>query len=352
VKAITLQPGTPDSLRLEEIDEPNPQPGDLLIEVLAVGICGTDHEIIEGDLGYPPTGHDRLVLGHEAIARVVEAVDGGRFTAGDLVAPIVRRPDPVPCPNCAIGEWDMCQNGRFGEAGIRGLNGYAVQRLALPEAFAVPVAADTGSVGVLIEPGSVVAKAWEHILGIGARSLWEPRSALVTGAGPIGLLAALFALEHCEQVHVLDRATDGAKPGLVSDLGATYHHGDLNAIGDRFDVVLECTGDVELMMRAPSVTRANGIVCLAGVTDEGTSASATFARDMVLENRVMFGTVNANRRHYEEAASVLKATDRSWLERVLDRRLPVDEWEEAYRREPDTVKTVIELLPPQGGVPA
>jgi threonine dehydrogenase-like Zn-dependent dehydrogenase len=263
--------------------------------------------------------------------------------AGEVVAPIVRRPDPVPCPNCKIGEWDMCQNGRFGEAGIRGLDGYAVERLALPKGFAVPLAAETGSIGVLVEPASVVAKAWEHILRIGARSLWEPRTALVTGAGPIGLLAALFALEHCEQVHVLDRATDGPKPGLVGDLGAEYHHDGLEAIDERFHLVLECTGDIELMMRAPSVTRPNGIVCLAGVADEGTTATAAFAHDMVLENRVIFGTVNANRRHYEEAARVLEKTDRSWLERVLDRRLPLAEWEEAYRREPDTVKTVIEL---------
>jgi threonine dehydrogenase-like Zn-dependent dehydrogenase len=352
VKAISLEPGTPDSLRLVEIAEPDPRPGDLLVEVLAVGICGTDHEIIEGDLGYPPPGRDRLILGHEALARVVDAGESGGFAAGDLVAPIVRRPDPVPCPNCAMGEWDMCQNGQFGEAGIRGLDGYAVERLALPEAFAVPVAASTVAVGVMVEPASVVAKGWEHILHIGARSIWEPKMALVTGAGPIGLLAALFALEHCEQVHVLDRAADGPKPGLVGDLGVTYHHDGLETIDERFDVIVECTGDVEMMMEAPRVTRPNGIVCLAGVADEGTSAGAAFARDMVLENRVMFGTVNANRRHYEEAARVLEAADRSWLDRVLDRRLPLDQWEEAYRREPDTVKTIIEFLPPQGGVPA
>jgi threonine dehydrogenase-like Zn-dependent dehydrogenase len=343
VKAISLEPGTPDSFRLVEIAEPDPQPGDLLVEVLTVGICGTDHEIIEGDLGYPPPGQDRLILGHEALARVVDAGDSSRFAAGDLVAPIVRRPDPVPCPNCAIGEWDMCQNGQFGEAGIRGLDGYAVERLALPEAFAVPLAAGTASVGVMVEPASVVAKGWEHVLHIGARSRWEPKTALVTGAGPIGLLAALFALEHCEQVHVLDRATDGPKPELVGDLGATYHHEGLEAIDERFDVVFECTGDVGMMMEAPRVTRPNGIVCLAGVADEGTSAPAGFARDMVLENRVMFGTVNANRSHYKEAARVLGAADHSWLDRLLDRRLPIDRWEEAYRREPGTVKTVIEF---------
>jgi threonine dehydrogenase-like Zn-dependent dehydrogenase len=343
VKAVTIEPGASDSLRLEDRAEPSPESGELLVEVLLVGVCGTDHEIIEGDIGYPPEGRDRILLGHEALARVIGAPEGSGFAKGDLVAPIVRRPDPVPCPNCAVGEWDMCQNGRFVEAGIRGLDGYAAERLALPAAFAVPVGADTGAFGVLVEPASIVAKAWEHILRIGARAQWEPTSCLVTGAGPIGLLAALFALDHCERVHVLDRAAEGPKPELVGDLGATYHHEGLEAIDERFDVVLECTGDVVLMMDAPAMTRPNGIVCLAGVADEGSAATAAFGRGMVLENRVLLGTVNANRRHYVEATRVLGAADRSWLERMIDRPLPLDRWEEAYQPAPDAVKTVIEF---------
>lgn len=344
--AVCIEPGSSDSLRLEDRTEPAPGPGDLLVEVLAVGICGTDHEIIEGDFGHPPPGRDRLVLGHEAVARVLGTPEGSRFEVGDLVAPIVRRPDPLPCPPCAVGEWDMCQNGRFAEAGIRGLDGYATERLALPEEFAVPVVAATGALGVLVEPASVVAKAWEHILHIGARAVWEPKTALVTGAGPIGLLAALFALDHCEQVYVLDRVADGTKPALVGDLGAIYQHEGLTAIDQRFDVVIECTGDTGLMLEAPEKTRPNGIVCLAGVAGEGSSGAAGFARDMVLENRTMFGTVNANRRHYEQAARVLAAADHAWLERMIDRRVPIDDWRDAFRREPDAVKTVIEFLPP------
>jgi threonine dehydrogenase-like Zn-dependent dehydrogenase len=343
VKAVTIEPGRPDSLRLDDLAEPTPDPGDLLVEVLRVGVCGTDHEIIEGDIGYPPAGRDRLILGHEAVTRVVEAPEGSRFTAGELIAPIVRRPDPVPCPNCAVGEWDMCRNGRFGEAGIRGLDGYSAERLALPEAFAVPLPAGLGLLGVLVEPASIVSKAWKHILHIGARARWEPRTCLVTGAGPIGLLAALFATGHCEQVHVLDRTTDGPKPGLVDDLGALYHHDGLKGVDQRFDVVLECTGDPAVMMTAPAMTQPNGIVCLTGVADEGSTAMAGFARDMVLENRVVFGTVNANRRHYEEAARVVGSADRTWLERLVDRRIPIDRWEEAYQRAPGAVKTVIEF---------
>ena len=162
-----------------------------------------------------------------------------------------------------------------------------------------------------------------------------------------GLLAALFAVAHSEQVHVLDRTDDGPKPALVAQLDATYHHDGLAAIDERFDVILECTGDAELMMETPTLLRPNGIVCLLGVTDEGSMGEAVFARDMVLENQTMFGTVNANRRHYEEAARVLEDTDRSWLEHLVDRRVPLDRWEDAYRADSDAVKTIIELKPSQ-----
>ncbi|MGH8915382.1 MAG: theronine dehydrogenase, partial [Acidimicrobiia bacterium] len=259
-----------------------------------------------------------------------------------LVAPIVRRPDPVPCPNCAIGEWDMCRNGRFTEAGIRGLDGYAAERFALPARFGVKVGADLGILAVLVEPASVVAKAWEHIVHIGRRALWEPTRVLVTGAGPIGLLATLFAIRHSDEVHVLDLVTDGPKPDLVRDLGATYHHGGLTEIESGIDVVVECTGAAELVGAVMGRTGPNGIVCLTGVTTAGRQmVTSDLARELVLENDAVFGTVNANRRHYEEAARVLAETDRSWLERVIHRRVPLDDWREAYDRRPDDVKTVI-----------
>ena len=127
-----MVPGDPESLQLDEVADPEPGPLELLVEMVVAGICGTDHEILEGDLGYPAPGRDRLVLGHEALGRVLTAPPGSDFAPRDLVAPIVRRPDPVPCTNCAAGEWDMCRNGRFTEAGIRGLDGYTAEKLSLP----------------------------------------------------------------------------------------------------------------------------------------------------------------------------------------------------------------------------
>ena len=345
MKAVTVIPGDPGSLRLDDIPDPRPGRDDLIVSVLMAGICGTDHEILEGDLGYPPSGRARMVLGHEALGRVMVAPDGSPFAAGDLVSPIVRRPDPVPCPNCAAGEWDMCRNGRFTEAGIRGLDGYTAEMLALPIEFAVKVGTDPGVLGVLVEPASVVAKAWEHIRHIGGRARWAADRVLVTGAGPIGLLAALFAARVADEIHVLDRATDGPKPGLVGDLGAIYHDESLDRIDGGFDVVLECTGDADLMMAVARVANPNGIICLAGVADEGREvrASSDLARGLVLENRTVFGSVNANRRHYEEAARVLAEADQSWLGRLVNRRVPLSRFDEAYTREADDVKTVIEF---------
>jgi len=346
VRAITVSPGLPESLRLDARDEPTPDPDHLLVGTAAVGICGTDHEVIEGSLGAPPAGRDRLVLGHEALGRVLQAPEGSDLEVGDLVAPIVRRPDPVPCPNCAVGEWDMCRNGRFTEAGIRGLDGYAAERFALPPGFVIRVDAALGRLGVLVEPASILAKAWEHIVHIGTRARWDSRRVLVTGAGPIGLLAALFATRLGAEVHVVDRVTEGPKPVLVRDLGATYHSDSVPEIADGVDVVVECTGAAELIAEVLGRTGRNGIVCLTGVTSAGRRLlTSGLARELVLENDVIFGTVNANRRHYEEATRVLADTDRSWLDRLVTRRVSLDRWREAYNPEPDDVKTIIEFEP-------
>lgn len=344
MKAVTVAPGVPDSLSIEDLEEPTPGPGDLLVETLLVGICGTDHEILDGELGRPPPGEERMILGHEALGRVIAAPDASGFVAGDLVAPIVRRPDPVPCPNCAAGEWDMCRNGLFTEAGIRGLDGYASERFALPVEFAIRVDPKLAHLGVLVEPASVVAKAWEHIIHIGSRAQWEPNRVLVTGAGPIGLLAALLATRHSGDVHVLDRVTDGPKPDLVKDLGATYHSDGIGDIEKGVDVVVECTGAEELVFAVMGHTSPNGIVCLTGVTTVGRHlVASSLARDLVLENDTVFGTVNANRRHYEEAVGVLTETDPSWLERLVNRRVSLADWHEAYDRQADDVKTVLEF---------
>ena len=346
--ALTTIPGRADTLELREVPEPQVPPGWLLVEAVALGICGTDREIAAGDYGEAPPGADRLVLGHESLARVLRAPPGSGFATGDLVAPIVRRPDPVPCTACAAGEWDMCRNGRFTEHGIRGRDGFGRERFALEPAFAVAVEPDLEHVGVLVEPASVLAKAWEQVQRIGARAPWRARQALVTGAGPVGLLAALFGVQLGLEVHVLDRVTDGPKPGLVRDLGAVYHTGDVGDAGGDVDVVVECTGAPSVVFGALAATRHTGIVCLTGLSSGGRPLELDLAainRRMVLENDVLFGSVNANRRHYEAAASALARADAGWLARLITRRVPLERWAEALAPDHGGVKTVVDFRP-------
>src|ERR1700722_10034704 len=221
---MSVIPGRADSAQAVEVPDPPDADGSILVEGLLVGICGTDAEILHG-YGQPPPGAGRLVIGHESLGRVLAAPSGPGFCPGDLVAGVVRRPDPVPCDACAADQWDFCENGDYSERGIKGLDGYGATRWRVDPRFAIAVPPQLGEHGVLTEPGSVVAKAWEQIDKIAARAPRSGRVALVVGAGPIGLLAALLGVQRGFEVHVLDRVTGGPKPGLVAALGATYHSG-------------------------------------------------------------------------------------------------------------------------------
>ncbi len=346
MRAITLQPGVKDSAELEEMPEPPAADGALVVDGIALGICGTDAEIVDGDYGEPPPGAERLVLGHESLGRVAEAPDGSGFMRGDLVVGIVRRPDPVPCASCAAGEWDFCRNGQYTERGIKALHGYGSERWRIEPDFAVKLDPDLGILGVLMEPTTVVAKAWEQIDRVLARATIGPERVLVTGAGPIGLLAALLAQQRGYDVHVLDLATDGPKPDLVRDLGATYHATPVMEVDPPPDIIVEATGVSQVVLDAMSHTGANGIVCLTGISSGGHPISldaAMLNRTIVLENDLVFGSVNANKRHYEAAADALGRADRSWLERLITRRVPLDRWREALERQPHDIKVVVEL---------
>jgi glucose 1-dehydrogenase len=346
VRALTVIPRQVGSARLDDVPEPSPRNGDVVVETQVIGVCGTDLEIVSGQYGWAPPGEERLVLGHESLGRVLAAPAGSDLTSGDLVVGIVRRPDPEPCPNCAVGEWDMCRNGRYTERGIKGLHGYCSERYVIEPEFAVRVDPSLDRVGVLLEPTSVVAKAWEHVERIGRRATWTPARALVTGAGPIGLLAALLGVQRGLETHVLDRVTEGPKPALVQDLGASYHAGSVEEACKDADVVIECTGVGQLVFDVMQNTAPGGVVCLTGVSPAGRSIevdAGLLNRELVLENDVVFGSVNANRRHYEQAADALARADHTWLERLIARRVPLERWQEALERRPDDVKTVIEV---------
>ncbi len=348
MKALTVLPLTAGSARLDDIDEPAAADGPVLVETLAVGVCGTDIEITSGAYGWPPPGRERLVLGHESLGRVLEAPAGASVTAGDLVVGIVRRPDPVPCGNCAVGEWDFCHNGQYTERGIKQRDGYCSERYRIEADFVVKIDPALGRCGVLLEPTSVVAKAWEQVDRIGGRAHWAPQRVVVTGAGPIGLLAALIAVQRGLEVHVLDQVTSGPKPDLVAALGASYHTGTIEDLGVGPDVVIECTGVSSLVFDAMEHIGPNGVVCLTGVSSSGRSLAVDAGllnRTLVLANQSIVGSVNANRRHYEAAAATLAKADHGWLERLVSRTVPLEKFGDALVRQPDDVKVVIEINP-------
>ncbi len=349
VRALTFTPGQAGSAAVTEVPEPPESAGPVLVETLSIGICGTDLELVAGDVGEAPPGEDRMVLGHESLGRVLEAPQDSGLERDQLVVGIVRQSDPEPCSSCAVGEWDMCRNGRYTEHGIKGLHGFGSERYRIAPEFVVPVEAALGGLGVLLEPVSVVAKAWEHIERIGNRAHWEPRTAAVTGAGPIGLLAALLAAQRGLEVHVLDVVESGPKPELVAALGGTYHTKPLPELGFEADVVVECSGVPSVILDAMGTSAHSGIVCLTGVSPTGRRLqidAGALNRELVMENDAIFGSVNANRRHYEQGAAALANADRHWLERLITRRVPLDRFEEALERREDDVKVVVDVKEP------
>jgi glucose 1-dehydrogenase len=348
MRAMSVAPGQDGSARLDDVPEPARSEGAVLVRTLALGICGTDRDIAAGHYGSAPPGEARLIIGHESLGTVETAPKDSGFAPGDLVVGIVRRPDPVPCPACAVGEWDMCRNGRYTERGIKDRHGYGAELFRIEPEFAVRIDPALGPLGVLLEPASILAKAWEHITLIGERMrAWKPRTLLVTGAGPVGLLAALMGAQRGLDVHVLDRSECGAKPALVRDLGGTYHAGSVESIADlRPDIVVECTGAPALIRRLLGATAAAGIVCLTGISNPGEAFTLDLGlinRTMVLGNDVVFGSVNANRKHYEAAAAALARADRGWLGRLITRRVPLSRWTEALVPRADDIKVVVDM---------
>ena len=237
---------------------------------------------------------------------------GGAADEGDLVVGIVRRPDPVPCPNCAVGEWDMCRNGQYTERGIKQIDGFMSERWRIEPEYAMKVDRSLGLLGVLLEPTTVVAKAWEQVAAIGQRAFWEPWTALVTGAGPIGLLAALIGPQHGLDVHVLDRAESGPSPTRARarrDVPRGHRRGRRLRARRRRRVHRRRPGHrgagdavAPGRRRVPHRHRQRR-QAIGGST-------ADIATAIVLENNVVVGSVNANKRHWYKAGAALARADR------------------------------------------
>ena len=240
----------------------------------------------------------------------------------------------------------MCRNGQYTERGIKQIDGYMSERWRIEPEYAIRVDSSLGLLGVLLEPTTVVTKAWEAVLAVGQRAFWEPRTVLVTGAGPIGLLAALLGKQHGLDVHVLDRVESGPKPDLVRSLGATYHSGSVANVGFEPDVVIECTGVGQVIADSIDQLGSGGVVCLTGVGSGGRTtglSTADVASKVVLQNKVVVGSVNANKRHWYKAGEALARADRKWLSRLISRCERPENFTNALQRNPDDIKVVVQF---------
>jgi threonine dehydrogenase-like Zn-dependent dehydrogenase len=239
----------------------------------------------------------------------------------------------------------MCRNGKYTERGIKEIHGFMSERWRIEPEYAIKLDPSLGILNVLLEPTTVIIKALEQVVAVGQRFFWEPKTLLVTGAGPIGLLAAAVAKLAGIEVHVLDRNETGPKPELVRDLGATYHTGRVMDLEFEPDVIVECTGAGAVIGDAVQKVGSGGVVCLTGVGAGGVAsrAVADVAAAAVLKNNVVVGSVNANKRHWYKAADRLARLDRKWLSRLITRYEKPENFKQALERKPEDIKVVIQF---------
>src|SRR5438874_65480 len=311
MKALVVEPGVSGSARVDDFDPGVIDAADVPVRVLEVGVCGTDREIAHGLFGVPPTDETTLVLGHELLG-IVER-DGFGFAKGELVTAIVRR-SCGHCRACAENAPDSCLTGDYSERGITRLHGFGRELVHEPASQLIAVPSSLGRLGVLAEPTSICARALRHARTIGVRQPWQLERALVIGAGAVGtLLTFLLRLAGVETwTASLEPANE-----LVEATGARYVSTldtPLSELG-RFDLVVEAAGDAQLMADCLGLLRRGGVACLLGIDGRQRTVSLdghVLAVDTVLENRVLFGSVNAQRQDWVAAVSALDRARERW----------------------------------------
>jgi glucose 1-dehydrogenase len=330
--ALLTEPGQTHTTRIEEVPAVGAREGEVLVRTLEVGVCGTDREISEGLFGIAPKGESMLVLGHEALG-VVER-DGYGFTRGQLVTATVRR-SCGHCIACAEDSPDSCLTGDYSERGITRLHGYDRELVAEDPEQLVAIPQSLGRLGVLAEPASICERALRHARTIGGRQPWHLERALVLGAGAIGLL--MTYLLRLADVEVWTASLE-PQSELVEHSGARYvstHDNVLSELG-KFDFVIEAAGNAQLMAEALGLLRRSGVACLLGIDPRHQTVELdgpVLGVDTILENHVLFGSVNAQRQDWLAAVADLGRARERWpeaLEQFVTLRVPLDRFQEAF----------------------
>lgn len=341
MKAVAVIPGKAGSVHLVEMDRPSA--GDIkngrgvLVEVLRAGACGTDREINNAEHGEAPEGSEFLVLGHENLGRVAETgPQVSEFAAGDHVVATVRRPCGASIYD-RIGVQDFTTDNTYFERGISRLHGYMAEYYAEDAEFLIKIPEALKHVGVLLEPLSVVEKGLKQAADIQERlKIWHPKTATVLGTGSVGLLAVMALRMRGYNVHGFGREPrDGyLNADLCEAIGATYDSTAETTVEEttrkygQYDLIFECTGYSPIIFDAVQSLNENGILVLASVTGGGRKTdqvpSDKINQLFVLGNRVMVGTVNAGREHFEMGVKDLalcEAMYPGWLGRMLTHRI-------------------------------
>jgi glucose 1-dehydrogenase len=365
MKAIAIVPGTPTA-RL--VDRPEPAiaaPDEVKLRVLRVGICGTDREEVAGGRARPPDGREELVIGHEMLGQVV-AVGGTvtRVQSRDYAVLTVRR-GCGRCAPCAMNRADMCRTGDFRERGIWGMDGYQTEYVVDKEQYAVRVPPELASTGVLAEPLSVAEKAIDEAVRLQSARLPDapPVSGdlsglrcLVAGLGPIGLLAATVLRLRGAEVHGLDVVDPGTpRPQWLVAIGGRYVESRrvppdrINDVLGPMDLILEATGVPALAFNLLDALAPSGVYVLTGIPSGSRPLQipgADLIRQLVLDNQLMVGSVNAARDHFEMAVEDLARARLRWGDRMselITHRYPSPQFATALgEHPPDEIKAVVE----------
>jgi threonine dehydrogenase-like Zn-dependent dehydrogenase len=365
MKAITIVPGTAGSRLVERPEPPIAAADEVKARVIRVGICGTDREEVSGGRAQAPDGCHDLVIGHEMLGQVVSigsAVTSVR--AGDHAVFTVRRGCGA-CTSCLMNRSDMCQTGRYRERGIRGLDGYQTEYVVDREQFVVPVPAELEPVGVLLEPLSIVEKAIEEALRVqtvrcpdaAATPDWfHRRRCLVAGLGPVGLLAAMALRLRGGEVYGLDVVDSSTtRPTWLDGIGGHYIDGRqvpadqvAKQIG-AMDLILDASGIAALEFNLLDALALNGVYVLTGIPGGDRPLQipgAELIRQLVLDNQVMLGSVNAARGHFQMAADDLAQAHLRWgghLAGLITHRYSSDQFSGLMgAHHPDAIKEIIE----------
>lgn len=357
MKAIVVKPGEKDSIHMRDMPDPKMKPDQVAVKMLRVGLCGTDAEINHGLYGKAPEGDEFLILGHENLGVVEEVgkkVKG--WKAGDLVVSTVRRPCGK-CTQCKLGENDMCSSGQYTERGIMRRHGFMAQYYVEQPLFLNKIPKDISDFAVLLEPMSVVQKGIDHAYLLRASLKgWKPKFAMVLGAGPIGLLAAAVLRVRGLRTVVIGRE-DGSAPKaqLAKRLGAEYISVANKTLPDVAketgypDLVIEATGVSKVVFDAMEILGANGVLCLLSVTGGDTMNAEPIDlinQRLVLGNQIVFGSVNANPRHFKQGVKDFVTIGRKWpgvMNRLLTDQIPWQDHKKWFSERGGGIKSTLEI---------